>query len=154
MLTVVINALVHRESGGNGYCNHMFLLYKCLKSLNSQELDRLESHVTFLSVVFVTEHDIPAWLAKTNRTTSITLAWEKDSLVFVNVYTEKEWNKAIHNGLTLPLVLTWYCHASQNSMMAAEVFPRMTSRIKNSRWRPDLLKACILQRLFKVLRFN
>ena len=59
MLTVVINALVHQESGGNGYCNHMFLLYKCLKSLNSQELDRLESHVTFLSVVFVIEHDIP-----------------------------------------------------------------------------------------------
>lgn len=39
MLTVVINALVHQESGGNGYCNHMFLLYKCLKSLNSQELE-------------------------------------------------------------------------------------------------------------------
>ena len=56
-----------------------------------------------------------------------TIAWEKDSLVFVNVYTGKEWNKAIHNGLTLPLVLTWYCHASQNSKMAAEVFPRMTS---------------------------
>ena len=54
-------------------------------------------------------------------------AWEKDSLVFVNVYTGKEWNKAIHNGLTLPLVLTWYCHASQNSKMAAEVFPGMTS---------------------------
>ena len=30
----------------------------------------------------------------------------------VNVYTGKEWNKAIHNGLTLPLVLTWYCHTS------------------------------------------
>ena len=28
--------------------------------------------------------------------------------------------------------------------MAAEVFPRMTSQIKNSRWRPDLLKACII----------
>ena len=53
--------------------------------------------------------------------------WEKDLLVFVNVYTGKEWNKAIHNGLTLPLVLTWYCHASQNSKMAAEIFPRMTS---------------------------
>ena len=65
--------------------------------------------------------------AKTNRTTAIALAWEKDSLVFVNVYTGKEWNKAIHNGLTLPLVLTWYCHASQNSKMAADVFPRMTS---------------------------
>lgn len=39
MLTVVINALVHQESEGNGYCNHMFLLYKCLKSLNSQELE-------------------------------------------------------------------------------------------------------------------
>ena len=39
MLTVVINALVHQESGGNGYCNHMFLLYKCLKSLNSRELE-------------------------------------------------------------------------------------------------------------------
>ena len=45
----------------------------------------------------------------------ITFTWEKDSLVFVNVYTGKEWNKAIHNGLTLPLVLTWYCHTSQNS---------------------------------------
>ena len=40
MLTVVINVLVHQESGGNhGYCNHMFLLYKCLKSLNFQELE-------------------------------------------------------------------------------------------------------------------
>ena len=57
----------------------------------------------------------------------ITLAWEKDSLVFVNVYKGKEWNTAIHNGVTLPLVLTWHCHAGQNSMMAAEVFPRMTS---------------------------
>ena len=66
-------------------------------------------------------------ISPTNRTTAITLAWEKDSLVFVSVYTGKEWNKAIHNGLTLPLVLTWYCHASQNSKMAAEVFPRMTS---------------------------
>ena len=45
----------------------------------------------------------------------------------VNGYAGKEWNKAIHNGLTLPLVLTWYCHASQNSKMAAEVFPRITS---------------------------
>ena len=26
-------------AGGNGYCNHMFLLYKCLNSLNSQELE-------------------------------------------------------------------------------------------------------------------
>ena len=52
---------------------------------------------------------------------------EKDLLVFVNIYTGKEWNKAIHNGLTLPLVLTWYCHASQNSKMAAEIFTRMTS---------------------------
>ena len=26
-------------AGGNGYCNHMFLLYKCLSSLNSQELE-------------------------------------------------------------------------------------------------------------------
>ena len=43
----------------------------------------------------------------------------------------------------MPLFLTWYCHASQNSKMAAEVFPRMTSQLKNSRWRPDLLKACI-----------
>ena len=51
----------------------------------------------------------------------------KDSLVFVNVHKGKEWNKAIHNGVTLPLVLTWYCHAGQNSKMAAEVFPRMTS---------------------------
>ena len=39
MLTVVINALVHQESGGNGYCNHMFILHKCLNSLNSQELE-------------------------------------------------------------------------------------------------------------------
>ena len=45
----------------------------------------------------------------------ITFTWEKDSLVFVTVYTGKEWNKAIHNRLTLPLVLTWYCHTSQNS---------------------------------------
>ena len=60
------------------------------------------------------------------RRTAITLAWEKVLLVFVNVYTGKEWNKAIHNGLTLSLVLTWYCHASQNSKMAAEVLPRMT----------------------------
>ena len=73
------------------------------------------------------EHDIPVRLAKTNRATAITLAWEKDSLVFVNVYTGKEWTKAIHNGLTLLLVLTWYCQASQNSKMAAEVFPRITS---------------------------
>ena len=87
----------------------------------------MESYVAFLSVAFVIEHDIAVWLAKTNRTTAITLAWEKDSLVFVNVYRGKEWNKAIHNALTLPLVLTWYCHASQNSKMAAEVFPRMTS---------------------------
>ena len=65
---------------------------------------------------------IPVWLAKTNRSTTITLAWKKDSLVFVNVYRGKEWNKAIHNGLALPLVLTWYCQASQNSKMAAEVF--------------------------------
>ena len=48
-------------------------------------------------------------------------------LVFVNVYRGKEWNKVIHNGLTLPLVLTWYCHASQNSKMAPEVFSRLTS---------------------------
>ena len=41
-----------------------------------------------------------------NRTTAISLAWEKDLLVFVNVYRGKEWNKAIHNALTLPLVLT------------------------------------------------
>ena len=61
-----------------------------------------------------------------NRTNAVTLAWEKDSLVFVNVNV-KEWNKAIHNCLTLPLILTWYCHASQNSKMAAEVFQRMTS---------------------------
>ena len=67
----------------------------------------------------------------------------KDSLAFVNAYTGKEWNKAIHNGPTLPLVLTWYCHVIQNSKMAAEVFLRMTSYIKNSRWRPDLLKECI-----------
>ena len=87
----------------------------------------MESRVTFLSVAFVFEHEIAVSLAKTNRTTAITLAWEKDLLVFVNVYTGKEWNEAIHNGLTLPLVLTWYCHASQNSKMAAEVFPRMTS---------------------------
>jgi len=88
------------------------------------------SYVTFPSVAFVIEYDIPVRLAKTNRTTAITLAWEKDLLVFVNDYTGKEWNKAIHNGLTLPLVLIWYCHASQNSKplrMAAEVFPRMTS---------------------------
>ena len=26
-------------AGENGYCNHMFLLYKCLNSLNSQELE-------------------------------------------------------------------------------------------------------------------
>ena len=52
---------------------------------------------------------------------------KKDSLVFVNVYKGKEWNTAIHNGVTLPLVLTWYCHAGQNSKMTAEVFPRMTS---------------------------
>ena len=26
-------------AGGNGYCNHMFTLYKCLNSLNSQELE-------------------------------------------------------------------------------------------------------------------
>ena len=26
-------------AGGNGYCNHMFLLHKCLNSLNSQELE-------------------------------------------------------------------------------------------------------------------
>ena len=83
-------------------------------------------------------------ISPTNRTTAITLPWEKDSLVFVNVYRgKKKWNKAIHNALTLPLVLTWYCHASQNTKMAAEVFPQMTSYIKNSRWRPDLLKACI-----------
>ena len=25
-------------AGGNGYCNHKFILYKCLNSLNSQEL--------------------------------------------------------------------------------------------------------------------
>ena len=35
-----------------------------------------------------------------------------------------------------------------------EMFPRMTSFIKNSRWRPDLLKACIslagLPRTFKL----
>ena len=69
----------------------------------------------------------PYDLQRRNHTTTIILAWEKDSLVVVNVYTGKEWNKAIHNGLTLPLVLTWYCHASQNLKMAAEVFPRMTS---------------------------
>ena len=34
---------------------------------------------------------------------------------FVNVYTGKEWSKAIHNGLTLPVALTWYSYASQNS---------------------------------------
>ena len=62
-----------------------------------------------------------------NRTIAITLAWEKDLVVFVNVYTGKDWNKAIHNGLTLPLVLTWDCHVSQNSKMAAEVFLQMTS---------------------------
>ena len=26
-------------AGGNGYCNHMFLLYKCLNSMTSQELE-------------------------------------------------------------------------------------------------------------------
>ena len=26
-------------AGGNGYCNHIFKLYKCLNSLNSQELE-------------------------------------------------------------------------------------------------------------------
>ena len=26
-------------AGGNGYCNHKFILYKCLNSLNSQELE-------------------------------------------------------------------------------------------------------------------
>ena len=83
--------------------------------------DHLESYVTFRSVAFVIEY-IPVWLAKTNRSTAISLAWKKDSLVFVNVYRGKEWNKAIHNGLALPLVLTWYCQASQNSKMAAEVF--------------------------------
>ena len=66
-------------------------------------------------------------LQRRNHTITIILAWERDSLLSVNVYAGKEWNKAIHNGLTLPLVLTWYCHASQNSNMAAEVFPRMTS---------------------------
>ena len=67
------------------------------------------------------------WQRRTAQLRLITLAREKDLLVFVNVYTGKEWNKAIHNGLTLPLVLTWYCHASQNSKMAAEIFPRMMS---------------------------
>ena len=52
---------------------------------------------------------------------------KKQYLVFVNVYRGKEWNKVIHNGLTLPLVLTWHCHASQNSKMAAEAFSRLTS---------------------------
>ena len=39
MLTVVINASC--TAGGNGYCNHMFLLFelKCLNSLNSKELE-------------------------------------------------------------------------------------------------------------------
>ena len=78
-------------------------------------------------MTFVSEHDIAVCLAKMKRTTAITLAWGKDSLVFVNVHRGKEWNKAIHNSLTLPLVLTWYCYASQNSKMTAEVFPPMTS---------------------------
>ena len=34
MLTVVINALVHQEEMVS---NHMFILYKCLNLLNSQE---------------------------------------------------------------------------------------------------------------------
>ena len=62
---------------------------------------------------------LPYDLQRRNHTTTIFLAWEKDSLVFVNVYTGKECNKAIHNGLTLPLVLTWYCHG----------------RVKTQRWR-------------------
>ena len=40
----------------------------------------------------------PYALKRRNHTTTIILAWEKDSLVVVNVYTGKEWNKAIHNG--------------------------------------------------------
>ena len=60
---------------------------------------------------------------KTNHTTTVILAWEKDVLVFVNVYTGKGWNKMIHNVLTLPLVLTRYCHMCQNSKLVAEVLP-------------------------------
>ena len=82
---------------------------------------RLVSYVTFLSVAFVIEY-IPA---KTNSITTITLAWENDSLVFVNVYTGIDWNKAIHNGLNLPLVLALTRVKTQK--MADEVFPRITS---------------------------
>ena len=32
-------------AGGNGYCNQMFLLHKCLNSLNSQELEWRQSSV-------------------------------------------------------------------------------------------------------------
>ena len=69
----------------------------------------------------------PRPVMKSHLAHGLTLAWEKDLLVSVNVYTGKDWNKAIHNGLTLSLVLTWDCHASQNSKMVAEVFLQMTS---------------------------
>ena len=63
--------------------------------------------LSFLSVAFVIEY-IPVWLAKTNLTTTITLAWEKDSLVFVNVYSGAPWVRKCGN---LPirenLVITW-----------------------------------------------
>ena len=56
---------------------------------------RLMSH--FLVLPLFNIEYIPVWLAKTNRTTTIILAWEKDSLVFANACKGKEWNKAIHN---------------------------------------------------------
>ena len=105
--------------------------------------DRLVSYVTFLSVAFVIEY-IPVWLAKTNHTTTIILAWEKNALVFLNVYTGKEWNKAIHNGLTLPLVLMWYCHVSENSKMAAEAYT--ANDVLNLKFKmvPRLSKKCFV----------
>ena len=58
-----------------------------------------------ISVLRLLSNIFPYDLQRQNHITTIFLAWEKDSLVFADVYTGKEWNKAIHNGLTLPLVL-------------------------------------------------
>ena len=74
----------------------------------------MESYVTFLSVAFVIEHDIAD---EPHNCDYFSLG--KGFAVFVYVYRGKEWNKAIHNALTLPFVLTWYCHA-----------------VKTQRWRP------------------
>ena len=113
---------------------------------------RLASNVTCFSLAFLIEY-IPVFLAKTNRTTTTILAWEKDSLVFANVYTGKEWNKATHNGLTLKFASRPDMVLSRESKLKDGSWSLSANDVINSKFKMapwDLLKACILEDALSV----